>query len=58
MGVRRSDRALRDTLNAILARRQSSIDSLLASYGVPLLDRDDVRRVVSVAGRPRRQELP
>ena len=58
MGVRRSDRALRDTLNAILRRRQPSIDSLLTSYGVPLLERDQPRRVASAAGRTGRQELP
>jgi quinoprotein dehydrogenase-associated probable ABC transporter substrate-binding protein len=45
MGVRRGDRALRDTLNAILTRRGASIDSLLAAYGVPLLERDTLRRV-------------
>jgi mxaJ protein len=37
MGVRRKDTALRDTLNAILERRRPSIDSLLTSYGVPLI---------------------
>jgi mxaJ protein len=39
MGVRREDTALRDTLDAILARRAPSIDSLLAAYHVPRLDR-------------------
>jgi len=38
MGVRRADSTLRDTLNAILVRRRASIDSLLDSYGVPLLN--------------------
>ena len=38
MGVRRADSTLRDTLNAILLRRRASIDSLLDSYGVPLLN--------------------
>jgi mxaJ protein len=38
MGVRRADSTLRDTLNAILVRRQASIDSLLGAYGVPRLD--------------------
>jgi quinoprotein dehydrogenase-associated probable ABC transporter substrate-binding protein len=48
MGVRRSDRALRDTLDAIVARRQPSIDSLLASYGVPLLARATTDRAGEV----------
>lgn len=47
MGVRRSDKALRDTLNAILTRRRASIDSLLAVYGVPVVERDSGRRVAS-----------
>jgi len=58
MGVRRADRALRDTLNTILARRQPSIDSLLTSYGVPLLGRDDVRRVASADRVAGGQEHP
>jgi mxaJ protein len=37
MGVRRADTTLRDTLNAILTRRRASVDSLLQTYGVPLL---------------------
>lgn len=39
MGVRRVDVALRDTLDAILVRRRASIDSILACYGVPRLNR-------------------
>jgi mxaJ protein len=39
MGVRHGDTALRDSLDAILVRRKPSIDSLLAAYGVPRLDR-------------------
>jgi quinoprotein dehydrogenase-associated probable ABC transporter substrate-binding protein len=53
MGVRRGDRALRDTLNAILTRRRASIDSLLTAYGVPLLERDTVRRVATFEGAER-----
>lgn len=53
MGVRRGDRALRDTLNAILTRRRASIDSLLTAYGVPLLERDTVRRVATSEGAER-----
>jgi mxaJ protein len=43
MGVRRSDRALRDTLNAILVRRRASIDSLLRAYGAPLVKAKELR---------------
>lgn len=39
MGVRRQDLALRDTLDAILARRRAAVDSILNSYGVPRADR-------------------
>jgi mxaJ protein len=35
LGVRKGDRALRDELNAILARRKPEIDALLERYGVP-----------------------
>ena len=38
MGVRRGDTALRDTLDAIIARRQHDIDRILADYGVPRAD--------------------
>jgi mxaJ protein len=38
MGVRRGDDVLRDTLNAIIARRKPEIDSILREYGVPRLD--------------------
>jgi mxaJ protein len=39
MGVRREDAALRDTLDAILARRRAGVDSILESFGVPRVDR-------------------
>jgi mxaJ protein len=39
MGVRRDDIALREELNALLIRLQPQIDSILADYGVPRLDR-------------------
>jgi mxaJ protein len=42
MGVRRTDPALRDSIDAILVRRRASIDSVLAEYGVPRLDRPAV----------------
>jgi mxaJ protein len=56
MGVRRGDKALRDTLNAILTRRHASIDSLLAVYGVPVVERASAPRVASA--RPARQVDP
>jgi mxaJ protein len=37
MGVRRSDRALRDSLDAILVKRRAEIDAILVRYGVPRL---------------------
>jgi mxaJ protein len=43
IGVRRADRPLRDTLNAILVRRRASVDSLLRAYGVPLLTKHPQR---------------
>jgi len=43
MGVRRADRPLRDTLDAILVRRRASIDSLLRAYGVPLVKAKESR---------------
>ena len=58
MGVRRGDKALRDTLNAILTRRRASIDSLLVAYGVPLLEPDSSRRVASATARRAGQERP
>lgn len=39
MGVRRSDPELRDSVDAVLARRAPSVDSILAAYGVPRVDR-------------------
>jgi mxaJ protein len=39
MGVRRSDAPLRDSIDAILARRIGTVDSLLALHGVPRVDR-------------------
>lgn len=38
MGVRRGDKALRDELDAILERRRTDIDGILASYSVPRTD--------------------
>jgi mxaJ protein len=39
IGVRRGDETLRDRLDAVLERLGPRIDSLLASYGVPRVDR-------------------
>jgi mxaJ protein len=36
MGVRRRDRALRDSLNALLQRKEPEIQAILKDYGVPL----------------------
>lgn len=36
MGVRRRDRALRDSLNAVLERKGPEIQAILKQYGVPL----------------------
>ena len=38
MGVRRGETALRDSLDAVIARRQRDIDRILADYGVPRAD--------------------
>jgi mxaJ protein len=38
MGVRRDDRALRDELDAIIDRRRTDIDAILAAYSVPRTD--------------------
>lgn len=38
MGVRHGETAFRDTLDAIIARRQHDIDRILADYGVPRAD--------------------
>ena len=38
MAVRRGDTALRDSLDAVLARRRGDIDRILADYGVPRAD--------------------
>jgi mxaJ protein len=38
MGVRHGETALRDSLDAIIVRRQRDIDRILADYGVPRAD--------------------
>lgn len=38
MGVRRSDKAFRDSLDQVIVRRRGEIDRLLAEYGVPRVD--------------------
>jgi mxaJ protein len=37
LGVRRADRGLRDTLNALIDRHRADIEAILRDYGVPLL---------------------
>jgi mxaJ protein len=44
MGVRRRDSTFRKQLDAIIERRQPSIDSILAAYHVPRVDRAAVAR--------------
>jgi len=46
MGVRKGDHALRDHLNDFIAQNSAEITALLASYGVPLVE----KRLSSVAG--------
>jgi mxaJ protein len=48
MGVRRGDKALRDALNSVIARRRADIDAILATYDVP---RTDVRSAAAEVGR-------
>jgi hypothetical protein len=38
MGVRRSDTALHDRLDGVIARRRGEIDAILKAYGVPRAD--------------------
>jgi quinoprotein dehydrogenase-associated probable ABC transporter substrate-binding protein len=38
MGVRHPDKAWRDTVDGVIARRQADIDKILRDYGVPLLE--------------------
>jgi ABC-type amino acid transport substrate-binding protein len=38
MGVRQPDRAWRDTVDAVIARRQTEIDHILDEYAVPRLE--------------------
>src|SRR4051812_17005403 len=49
MGVRRGDHTLRDQLNDFIAQNSAEITALLASYGVPLVE----KRFSSVAGERR-----
>ncbi|MFC7400579.1 substrate-binding domain-containing protein [Chelatococcus sp. GCM10030263] len=44
MAVRRTDKPLRDEVNAALAHRRGEIDAILAEYGVPRLDSPQARR--------------
>jgi quinoprotein dehydrogenase-associated probable ABC transporter substrate-binding protein len=49
MGVRKGDHALRDRLNDFIAQNSAETTALLASYGVPLVE----KRFSSVAGERR-----
>ncbi len=44
LGVRKDDRALRDSLERVLVRRQRDIAKLLARFGVPVLPVEEVSR--------------
>lgn len=37
VGIRKTETAFRDDIDAVLARRKSDIDALLSAYGVPLI---------------------
>jgi mxaJ protein len=38
MAVRKEDEALRQEVDAALARRRTDVDAILAAYGVPRVD--------------------
>jgi mxaJ protein len=40
IGLRKDDTALREEVNAAIFRLRPKIDSILAAYGVPRLDRE------------------
>ena len=48
MGVRKGDKALRDEIDAIIARKRPAIDAILDQYGVP-------RMMLSLPATPRSQ---
>jgi mxaJ protein len=54
MGVRHGDSTFRNQLDDFIQRRRSSIDSLLASYAVPRIDRAAATRGSARAGRETR----
>jgi hypothetical protein len=41
MGVRRSDQNWKRALNKLISENQDEIQSIMRSYGVPLLDEND-----------------
>jgi mxaJ protein len=51
IGVRRRDAALRDSLDAILARRRVEIGRLLDEFGVPRVERD-AKKLSAVSCQP------
>jgi ABC-type amino acid transport substrate-binding protein len=52
MGVRRGDNALRDALDAALARRAADIHAILAAYGVPQQPLDGAPLHAMAGARP------
>ncbi|HEX6597820.1 MAG TPA: substrate-binding domain-containing protein [Gemmatimonadaceae bacterium] len=50
MGVRKADKAFRDTLDQVIVRRAAEIHRLLADYGVPLVEAEPVGRKVGMSG--------
>jgi mxaJ protein len=52
MGVRKEDRALRRELDSVLERNKAKVETLLRSYGVPLLDGDQLTSALAIPSAP------
>jgi quinoprotein dehydrogenase-associated probable ABC transporter substrate-binding protein len=52
MGVRKGDDALRDRLDAVIAREQPAITELLRSYGVPLVEAGNAPAAPAAPAQP------
>ena len=50
MGVRKADKAFRDSLDEVIARRRDEIDRLLKDYGVPLVEGVSEGQKVGMSG--------
>ena len=50
MAVREGDDALRDALDEVIARRKSEIKSLLTSFGVPLIEPEQLSSAAAPTG--------